>query len=537
MTYARSGETTQVQQDADSLLAGRYRLQSRLGAGAMGVVWLALDERLQRLVAVKQLWPGPADSEESRQRVMREGRIAARLRHPHVITVHDVAEHNGQPALVMEYLPSRSLAAILAERDTLRPARVARIGAQAAAALAAAHAAGIVHRDVKPGNLLVGDDGVAKIADFGISHASGDISVTREGVVAGTPAYLAPEVAQGEQPSPDSDIYSLGSTLYAAVEGTPPFGGEADNSIALLHRVAAADFPEPEQAGPLTPVLLAMLRPDPADRPTAAQVAAALESVAEGQALAPDALSPGGGRTQPVLSPGSPTVPVKPVPRAAGTRLDTPLPEPAAAPAESAPAAAKRWHRFVLPAAGILVAILAVVTMFIVLTASPRSGSSNSTTAPGAALSESALTDAVSGYYALLPGQSPSAWTRLGPGLQSQGQDSYQAYWSTVAHLTVTSSPQMTAANTVTVGIALTLKDGSSVTETHRLTLISSSPSPLINSDTVVTSQTSAAPPPPPSSVLPTTEAQQQPPQDTTTPQQGGHTRPGRGHGHGGDQG
>ncbi|HVW42027.1 MAG TPA: serine/threonine-protein kinase [Amycolatopsis sp.] len=528
MTYARSGETTV--HGADSLLAGRYRLQSRLGAGAMGVVWLATDERLQRPVAVKQLWPGPAGSEESRQRAMREGRIAARLRHPHVITLHDVAEHNGQPVLVMEYLPSRSLAAVLAEQGALRPARVARIGAQAASALAAAHAAGIVHRDVKPGNLLAGEDGVVKIVDFGISHATGDISVTREGVVAGTPAYLAPEVAQGEQPSPDSDVYSLGSTLYAAAEGAPPFGEEADNAIAVLHRVAAGEFPEPAHAGPLTPVLLAMLRPDPADRPTAAQVAAALEAVSEGRELTPDALSPTGGRTQPVLSPGSPTVPVTPPPRPADTRLDSP---PAVAEAHGWWA---KSRRFVLPAAGVLVAILAVVVLFVVLTASPRSGPATSAApAAGAVLADNTLLDTVSGYYALLPAQSASAWTRLGPALQSRDEAAYTGYWSTVSRLTVTSAPQVTGTNTVSIGIALTLTDGSTVTETHRLTLIPSAPSPLINGDTVVTSETSAAPPPPPAPPpSPTTQVQQQQPPPATDGQGDQRDRPGRGHGHGG---
>jgi hypothetical protein len=286
---------------ADGLLADRYRLRSRLGAGAMGVVWLALDERLQRLVAVKQLWPGvgldPAESERSRQRVMREGRIAARLRHPSAITVHDVAEHNGQPVLIMEYFPSRSLAAVVAEQGPLAPATAARIGAQAAAALAAAHAAGIVHRDVKPGNLLVGDDGTVKIADFGISHAVDDVSVTQVGVVGGTPAFMAPETARGYEPTAESDIFSLGSTLYTAVEGTPPFGGDTDNALAMLHRVAAGNVPPPHQAGPLVPVLMAMLHPDPDQRPVAGQVTSALQAVADGRAIALATVAPGGGRS------------------------------------------------------------------------------------------------------------------------------------------------------------------------------------------------------------------------------------------------
>ena len=223
------------------LITGRYRLEKRIGSGAMGTVWRAVDERLHRTVAVKQLLlqPGYTDeeTEEARQRAMREGRIAARLQHQNAIVVFDVAEDEGQPVLVMESLPSQSLASVLTEQGVLPPQTVARIGAQVAGALAAAHMAGIVHRDLKPGNILLGDNGIAKITDFGISRAIGDVSVTKSGILAGTPAYLSPEVALGRDPAPASDVFSLGSTLYAAVEGEPPFGTD-ENAISLLHRVA-----------------------------------------------------------------------------------------------------------------------------------------------------------------------------------------------------------------------------------------------------------------------------------------------------------
>ncbi|MGH3577904.1 MAG: serine/threonine-protein kinase, partial [Mycobacterium sp.] len=187
----------------------------------MGVVWRAHDERLDRTVAIKELLMQPglpaADAQAARDRAMREGRIAARLKHPNAIHVYDVALDDatgasGQvvPWLVMEYLPSRSLAAVLAEQGTLAPHEAARIGRQVAAALTAAHEAGIVHRDVKPGNVLLGQDGLVKITDFGISRASWDATVTRTGVLAGTPAYFAPEVARGELPGPASDVFSLG---------------------------------------------------------------------------------------------------------------------------------------------------------------------------------------------------------------------------------------------------------------------------------------------------------------------------------------
>ncbi|MGX7827492.1 protein kinase domain-containing protein [Actinokineospora sp. 24-640] len=271
-----------------SLVAGRYRLGSKIGSGAMGVVWQARDERLQRTVAVKQLLSQPGlsaeQAEEARQRAMREGRIAARLSHPNAITVYDVAEHDGQPWLIMEYLPSKSLAAVLTERDTLPPVEAARIGAQVAAALVAAHAAGIVHRDIKPANVLLAEDGTVKITDFGISRATGDITVTATGMLAGTPAYLAPEVAKGETPAPSSDVFSLGSTLYTSVEGHSPFG-LSENTLALLYAVAAGKISPPKQAGPLTALLMQLLRADPTERPSMAAARDGLTAVAAGKTV------------------------------------------------------------------------------------------------------------------------------------------------------------------------------------------------------------------------------------------------------------
>ena len=464
------------------LLAGRYRLRSRLGAGAMGVVWLAVDERLDRPVAVKVLWPGPAQSEQARARIVREGRIAARLRHPHAVTVHDVAEHDGQPVLVMEYLPSRSLATVVAEGGPQPPRTVARIGEQIASALAAAHAAGVVHRDVKPGNVLVGDDGSAKLADFGISRATGDAALTQAGLVAGTPAYLAPEIARGWEPGPEADVFSLGSTLYAAVEGVPPFGAD-ENSIALLHRVAAGQVAPPSQrghAGPLAPVLTAVLRADPARRPGAAQVATALRAVADGQPVPPGALD--AARTRPVATPAAATVPVRP---AGGTRVDN---RPVAFEG-------RRRKRFLLPAAGAALALLAVVVLVLQMSPDPPAPAQ---AAPAATIDTAALTRAVGEYYALLPGRPDNAWTHLGPRLQAQGVDAYRARWAGVTALTVTVPPAVAGENQVSVTISYTLSDGRVVTEPHRLGLIPAAPAPLIDTDDVLASDTSTPPPPAP---------------------------------------
>jgi serine/threonine protein kinase len=248
----------------------------------MGVVWQARDERLERTVAIKRLLirPGLPDStaEETRRRAMREARIAARLQHPNAIALFDVAEHDGDPCLVMEFLAARSLSAILDERGPLPPDQVAQVGAQVAAALAAAHAAGIVHRDVKPANILMDDSGAVKITDFGISRAVDDGTATQTGTLAGTPAYLAPEVARGNEPGAPSDVFSLGSTLYHAVEGVPPFGTNG-NPLALLHAVASGEVPPPQHAGTLTPTLMKLLSAEPSERPTAAQAAAALATI------------------------------------------------------------------------------------------------------------------------------------------------------------------------------------------------------------------------------------------------------------------
>jgi eukaryotic-like serine/threonine-protein kinase len=256
--------------DTGQLIAGHYRVLDRIGSGGMGVVWQARDERLQRLVAVKQLLLqpdlSPRATEEARLRALREARIAARLQHPNAIVVYDVAEHDGEPCLVMEYLPSRSLAAVLAEQRCLPVSEVASIGKQVASALAAAHAAHIVHRDVKPGNILITESGTAKITDFGVSRAAGDITVTQTGMMAGTPAYLAPEVARGQFPTQASDVFSLGATLYAAVEGRAPFG-DGDNQLALLHAVATGEVPPPRHAGALFAVLMNLLAKDPTARP------------------------------------------------------------------------------------------------------------------------------------------------------------------------------------------------------------------------------------------------------------------------------
>ena len=266
-----------------ALIADRYRLQHVVGSGGMGVVWEAWDERLQRRVALKQLHrqsgASTAEAELANRRAMREARLTARLSHPHAVPMFDVVEQEGQLWLIMQFIPSITLAAALEEGGPLQPDEAAQVGAEVASALAAAHAVGIVHRDVKPRNILIADDGAALISDFGIAHALGDATLTTRGMIHGTPAYLAPEVARGGEADFASDVFSLGATLYSAMEGTPPFGTD-ENSMALLHRVASGQFPPPQNSGGMTPVILEMLSTDPEARPSMRAVADSLARLA-----------------------------------------------------------------------------------------------------------------------------------------------------------------------------------------------------------------------------------------------------------------
>ena len=259
--------------DSASVVFDRYRLEERIGAGGMGVVWRATDLRLDQLVALKRISLAGVDAEQAeliRARALREARAAARLRgHPHVVATYDVLVDGQDVWLVLEYLPSRSLGALCRQRGRLEIVEVARIGAAVADALAAGHERGIVHRDVTPANVLIAEDGTVKLTDFGISRLTGADQITREGVLSGTIAYLAPEVAATCEYSPASDVFSLGATLYAALEGHPPFGTD-DNALRLLNVVRTGIIRPPTSAGALTSLLLRLLELDPVTRPDAA---------------------------------------------------------------------------------------------------------------------------------------------------------------------------------------------------------------------------------------------------------------------------
>ncbi len=276
--------------DDGTVIAGRYRVLGRAGHGAMGTVWRARDERLDRVVAIKQLFgdsgTDAAAADRTRARTVREARVGARLRHPHAVVVYDVVEHEAASYIAMEYLPSQTLTEVLEDEGPLVPEYVAELGHQLASALAAAHGEGVLHRDISPNNVLVTTDGVAKITDFGVAHAPGEGTATGGGLVVGTPAYLAPEVADGADAGFPSDVYSLGATLYTALEGRPPFGTD-HNQLALLKRVVRGEVRPPRTAGPVTDVVLRLLHRDPAARPTMAEAARLFGRRAIGGAPAP----------------------------------------------------------------------------------------------------------------------------------------------------------------------------------------------------------------------------------------------------------
>jgi serine/threonine protein kinase len=436
-----------------ALVAGRYRLIEQVGSGAMGVVWKAQDERLGRTVAIKRLIVRYAISEalteETRRRAMREARIAARLQHRNAIALFDVAEHDGDPILVMEFLPSKSLSAVLEERGTLTPAETAEIGAQVAEALAAAHAVGIAHRDVKPGNILLAENGTVKITDFGISRALDDGTVTTQtGMLAGTPAYLAPEIARGADGTRASDVFSLGSTLYHAIEGQPPFGTNT-NPLALLHAVASGNVPPPKNAGPFAATLMSLMCVDPADRPSMREAAVALATAPTVQLTTQKPTARTGPRTPP--RPVAPVLstPPRPIPAQATTALPRPAPPQSGAPKKTV---------LIVGAVALVVLAGALITVLALnggkdantrqagqpgnggtsQQEQPQNGTSSQTSKspsvqpnPGPPIGFTEAAEFVLGYYSntAAPAQ---RWAMLSPNAQAVfgSEQDFQEYWS-----------------------------------------------------------------------------------------------------------
>ncbi len=331
-TGAHSGARVSDQSNSDRVISGRYRLLEPIGRGGMGIVWRARDEVLARDVAVKEVRAPaglePTELERLYRRLEREAWAAARVSHRGVVTVYDVASEGGRPWIVMELVRGLSLADVLEAEGPMTPQRAAHIGEQVLAALRSAHDSGVLHRDVKPGNVLIANDGRVVLGDFGIATLEGSSSITMTGEVVGSPEFLAPERASGRDPGPASDLWALGIMLYTAVEGVSPF--RQATPLETLRAVVDSELPPPRRAGALTPVLEGLLRKDPAERLPAAEAARMLRVVgAGGSVRAPDG---------PVSGPDAPTVVAH-----HGQGTDTPRepyraqPTPAAPPAHAAP--------------------------------------------------------------------------------------------------------------------------------------------------------------------------------------------------------
>ncbi|MFE5289595.1 protein kinase [Nocardia sp. NPDC056611] len=523
------------------MIAGHYRLVERIGSGGTGVVWRAVDQRLERSVAIKQILTQPslsdADKDIVKQRAAREARNAARFQHPNAIVVFDITEHEGDPCLIMEYLPSQSLAVVLSAQGTLPLPQCARIGEQVASALIAAHRAGIVHRDVKPGNILLGDNGAVKITDFGIAKSKGDVTLTATGLISGTAAYLAPEVARGAEPTPAADVFALGATLFHALEGEPPYGTNP-NPLALLYAAANGQISEPRNAGPLSDLLLSLLSFEPEDRPSMLDVRDIMAEFAE---VGPDAEAArvfAGRRSGPVTPQGGTaprqqtrqmerrssanadiptgamsqaqlleTPPPRPVPNGGPPTRNHPAPEP-----DSEPGGKKKlvW---------ILLAAVVVVAGGIVYGMMSDSGSGDSPGAGGTTTSVKASTsasstkgtpsglgqtksastvsvgngaDAVDKFYDALTSQRyQEAWTRLTPAAQQVygSASAFQTYWTNnpVSRYSTIEGARGTDSNnpdgSVDISLAsLSTKNSGSKSVTLRV--VDSGGSLLIDSDT-----------------------------------------------------
>lgn len=471
---------TPVSEQDGRLIAGRYRVTRKLGSGAMGAVWLANDERLHRTVAAKELLL-PAglneqETERARQRALREGRIAARIKHANAVTVFDVVDDGGRPVLIMEYVPSRSLADVLAERGSLAPREVARIGAEVAAALAQAHSVGVVHRDVKPANILLGHGGGIKLTDFGISRAIGDVTVTATGMLAGTPAYLAPEAARGEEPGPPSDVYSLGATLYKAVEGSPPTG-DTDNQLAVLVAVAAGRVNQPQRAGPLTEQLNLMMRLDPNSRPSMEVVRHQLVAVAAtGREPSITTVVPAG----PTVVTGAPPALTQPELWPEGVTGDDEWTLP------------DKPRRGVYAAIGTAVLVVAAVLAVALgfdwgsggRVPGTGKGTTESSTSPGTTTSATVTAadyeQVVAEFYDVMPEDTDAGWALLTEDLRSVGKERFDRYWGTIEDITVTEVPKADG-KTVVVGFVLDYKNNKRYFQRNEMKIVVSDGRVLID--------------------------------------------------------
>ena len=479
------------------MIAGRYRLDREIGRGGMGAVWLGRDEVLGREVAVKRIGMMPGGTSPDLGRAEREARLAARLNHPHVVAVFDLVQEDDHQWLVMEYVEGVTLAELVRRDGALTPDQASPLLEQAADALAAAHDAGIVHRDVKPSNILVTPRGQVKLSDFGIARAEADASLTQTGLVTGSPAYLAPEVASGASASDASDVWSLGATLYHALAGRPPYD-VTDNLMGALYRIVHEDPPRLANAGWLGPLLDATMTREPADRWTMAQVRDFLRAGPRGTVVRP---APAGiaqhapldaTTTQPMTTGVPPVAAESPTEQHTAARAPAPAPTPVSG-------GGQRGRRRPGVATGLVAAAVLLLAGIIAWAAlsdgsggndptdeaagrspaasSPSAtrsstGSTSPSPSPSEGPSRSAAADRptaagmqgfIADYLDTVTQDPETAFTMLTPAFQRQsgGIGGYRGFWDTIERADLRSVSADPQDLTVTYAVEYTRTDGS----------------------------------------------------------------------------
>jgi len=458
------------------VIAGRYSLGREIGRGGTGAVWLGRDEVLGREVAIKRVGMAPGGTSPDLVRAEREARIAASVNHPHVVAIFDLVDHDDQQWLVMEYIEGHTLAELVRDHGPMPPDDAAAILAQAAEALSAAHAAGVVHRDVKPSNILVDAHGHAKLSDFGIARAEADATLTQTGMVTGSPAYLAPEVASGEQATPASDVWSLGATLFHTLSGRPPYE-VGDNVLGALYRIVHEEPPRLDDAGWLTPLVASSMTRDPAARWSMAQVSEFLHA---------------GSRAAPTHTPVEPLRAVPPPPEEPDhpTEVLTPAPPAPALPPEQATARRGRRRVGILPWL-VGVGVIALVVMIGLLVyynnqdppeppaADEPTGQKSSTDepepttdAPGPRAAD--MEQFAEDYVTTAAADPAAGFALLTPAYQGEsgGLEGYESFWGTVTNpriLDVEADPDNL---TVTYTYSYNVRGEGTRTETVTLRLV-----------------------------------------------------------------
>jgi serine/threonine protein kinase len=401
------------------VIAGRYSLDREIGRGGTGAVWLGRDEVLGRPVALKRIGLLPGADRTDLTRAEREAKVSARLHHPHVVSIFDAVVDSDSWWLVMEYVDGVDLGRLVRDRGPLSPDEAAPLLAQAAGALAAAHAAGIVHRDVKPSNIMVDRAGQVKLTDFGIARIATDPALTQTGMVTGSPAYLAPEVAAGARGDEASDVWSLGATMFHVLDGRPPYD-LGDNVIGGMYRIVHEEPPRPARAGWMGPLLEATMVRDPSRRWSMQQVHAYLDS----------------GATPPSADDATATQVLTPVPTAPPPPPTAPEPAPQAPPVGSG-----RRTPYGLWLLAMALALVLAVAGYLALTHrgsgsdgtaknSPNKGSS-SAPAKTSKPTEKGMESFIRDYVSTVSVDPSKSWLMLTPKFQQEsgGFEKYRRFW------------------------------------------------------------------------------------------------------------